>query len=57
MRHVLERKDHFVIKRELEFDKNFDKKTTKLKEYDSGNVPHLDVEELKLLMKKLKWIV
>ena len=56
MRHVLEKKDHFVIKRELEFDKSYDKKTIKLEEYGSGNTSHLDVKELKLLMKKLKWI-
>jgi UDP-N-acetylglucosamine 4,6-dehydratase/5-epimerase len=56
MRHVLEKKDHFVIKRELEFDKSYDKKTIKLEEYGSENTSHLDVKELKLLMKKLKWI-
>ena len=57
MRHVTEKKDHFIIKREAEIDKSFVKKTTKFIEYGSGTIPHLEIEELKLLMKKLKWIV
>ena len=57
MRHVIEKKDHFIIKREAEIDKSFVKKTTKFTEYGSGTIPHLDVEELKSLMKKLKWVV
>jgi len=57
MRHVIEKKDHFIIKREAEIDKSFVKKTTKFTEYGSGTIRHLDVEELKSLMKKLKWVV
>ena len=57
MRHVVERKDHFVIEREPEIDKKFVKKDTKFTEYSSATVHQLDVEELKVLMKKLKWIV
>jgi FlaA1/EpsC-like NDP-sugar epimerase len=57
MRHVEEKKDHFVIKRENEIDKSFVKKSTKFTEYGSGTIPPMDIEELKSLMKKLKWIV
>jgi UDP-N-acetylglucosamine 4,6-dehydratase/5-epimerase len=55
MRHVKEEKDHFVIKREAEIDKSFVKKNTNFVEYGSGNIPQLGIEELKSLMKKLKW--
>ena len=57
MRHVEEKKDHFVIKRENEIDNSFAKKSTKFTEYGSGTIPHLEIEELKSLMKKLKWVV
>jgi FlaA1/EpsC-like NDP-sugar epimerase len=57
MRHVLEKKDHFVIKRESLIDKNYVTKSTKLTEYGSGTIPHLTVTELKSVMNKLKWIV
>ena len=56
MRHVQEKKDHFVIKRENEIDNSFVKKSTKFTEYGSGTIPHLEIEELKSLMKKLKWV-
>ena len=56
MRHVQEKKEHFVIKREVEIDKSFVKKKTRFTEYSSGTISHLDIKELKLLMKKLKWI-
>ena len=56
MRHVQEKKEHYVIKREAVIDKNFVKKKTRFTEYSSGSKPHLDIKELKLLMKKLKWI-
>jgi FlaA1/EpsC-like NDP-sugar epimerase len=57
MRRVSEKKDHFVIKRESLIDKNFLKKSTKLTEYGSGTITPLNIEELKSLMKKLKWVV
>jgi FlaA1/EpsC-like NDP-sugar epimerase len=57
MRRVSEKKDHFVIKRESLIDKNFLKKSTKLTEYGSGTILPLNIEELKSLMKKLKWVV
>ncbi len=57
MRHVQEKKDHFVIKREAEIDKSFIKKSTKFTEYGSGTIPSMNIEELKSLMKKLKWVV
>lgn len=57
MRHVLERKDHFVIHREKEFDASSINKSTKFKEYGSGTITNLSQEELKQLMTKLKWVV
>ena len=57
MRHVKEEKDHYIIKREPEIDKSFVKKKTNFIEYGSGTVPQLDVNQLKILMKKLKWTV
>lgn len=57
MRRVSEKKDHFVIKRESLIDKNYLKKSTKLVEYGSGTIPPLNTEDLKLLMKKLKWVL
>jgi UDP-N-acetylglucosamine 4,6-dehydratase len=57
MRHAVEKKDHYIINREAVIDKKFNKKSTKFEEYDSENTTHLDIEELKILMKKLKWVV
>jgi len=56
MRRVSEKKDHFVIKRESLIDKNYLNKSTKLTEYGSGTITPLNIEELKSLMKKLKWV-
>ena len=57
MRHAVEKKDHYIINREAVIDKKFNKKSTKFEEYDSENTTHLNIEELKILMKKLKWVV
>ena len=57
MRHAQEKKDHFVIYREDDFDTSSLKKPQKIIEYDSGNANHLSVEDLKAMMKKLKWII
>ena len=57
MRHAEEKKDHFVINREKDFDMGSIKQTTKLQEYSSGTVKHLNLEELKSLMRKLKWLI
>jgi UDP-N-acetylglucosamine 4,6-dehydratase/5-epimerase len=57
MRRVQEKKDHFVIKREAEIDNRFVKKSTKFTEYGSGTISPLNIEELKSLMKKLKWVI
>lgn len=57
MRHCEERKDHFVIKREEQLDIKSLKKHTKVEEYDSATVKHLNREELKTLIRKLKWTV
>ena len=56
MRHVQEKKDHFVIKREEEIDNSFVKKSTKFTEYGSGTITGLNIDELKSLMKKLEWV-
>lgn len=55
MRHAKEKKDHFIIKREDEFDKSFVKKNVKFSEYNSESISQLDIKKLKVLMKKLKW--
>ena len=57
MRHADETKDHFVIKPEEDFDINSIKKSIKTQEYGSGTVKPLSVDELKKLMKKLKWVL
>jgi len=57
MRHTQEKKDHFVIKREKEFDKDSVKKLSLYSEYGSNTVRHLDVQELKNMMKKLRWVL
>lgn len=57
MSHVQEKKDHFVITREEDFDIKSIKKHVKTIEYGSGTVKHLTIEELKTMMKKLKWIL
>lgn len=56
MRHTIEKKDHFIIMREKENDTVSLKKSLETIEYGSGTVRHLDVNELTLLIKKLKWI-
>lgn len=56
MRHSVEKKDHFVIHRESDYDKGSLKKSIKTFEYGSGTVQHLTREELKDKMRKLKWV-
>lgn len=56
MRHVEERKDHFVIRREEDFDIKSLKKH-KVQEYGSGTGRLLNKDELKELMRRLKWVV
>ena len=57
MRRSQEKKDHFVIQGESDFDVISLKKSLKTIEYDSGNASHLSVNELKEIMKKLKWVL
>ena len=57
MRHTQEKKDHFVINQELEFDTKSLKKSIKTKEYGSGTANQLSIDELIKLMKKLKWVL
>ena len=56
MRHAIEKKDHFVIYRENEYDINSVKKSINVQEYSSATVRHLNVTELKELMRKLHWV-
>lgn len=56
MRHSEEKKDHFIIKQEKDFDTKSLKQSLKKQEYGSGTVDHLDVNQLKTMMKKLKWV-
>lgn len=57
MRHAEERKNHFIIKQEAEFDTISIKKPIKIHEYGSRTGKPLSVEELIKMMKKLKWVV
>lgn len=57
MRHSVEKKDHFVIKKETPFDINSIKKPIRNQEYGSATVRHLSVKELKDIMQKLEWIL
>jgi UDP-N-acetylglucosamine 4,6-dehydratase/5-epimerase len=57
MRHSTEKKDHFVIHREPEIDIKSVKKETKFIEYGSGTATHLGIDELKSIMKNLKWTI
>ncbi|WP_156800694.1 SDR family NAD(P)-dependent oxidoreductase [Candidatus Nitrosopumilus sediminis] len=57
MRRAQERKDHFVINRENDFDITSLKKSLKNIEYDSSNANHLSIKELKEIMKKLNWVL
>ena len=55
MRNVKEKKDHYIIHRESEFDlASLDKE--KLSEYSSNSVPLITKSDLKKLMKTLSWI-
>jgi UDP-glucose 4-epimerase len=55
MRHVEERRDHFVIKKEKKFDTKSVDELLKTKEYGSETTNQLSVEELIKLMKNIKW--
>jgi len=56
MRHVTEKKDHFTIHKESEFDTKSIKKSSDLQEYSSKTVERLNIKQLKDLMKKLEWM-
>lgn len=57
MRHAKEEKDHFVIHKEEEYDMNHIEKSIKFKDYSSESVEHLNINELKDLMKKINWVL
>jgi len=56
IRHVTEKKGHFIINPEYEYDLKTTK-SLKIKEYSSNSVKLLNPLELKKLMQKLKWMV
>lgn len=56
MNHSYERKDHFVITRENPLDTKSLKKQLATEEYSSATTQHLSIDDLKKLMKKLKWV-
>lgn len=53
MRHVKEKKDHFVIYREDNFDKILLKKSIQTREYSSNNVKQLNTIQLIDIIKKI----
>jgi len=55
MRHTGEKKDHFIIYPEEDFDKSSLKRKKIPSEYSSSSAT-MNIEELKNLMRKLKWI-
>ena len=58
MRFAIEKKDHYVIKREKhEFDKESTKKKISFNEYSSGSVKLMNRNELKSIMKNLSWVI
>ena len=57
MRHAQEKKDHFIIYREDDFNTATLKKPVNTNEYDSSSVKHLNVGELKEMMSKLNWVL
>lgn len=57
MRHSVERKDHFVIKKEEKIDKLSTKNMISREYYGSDNTKHLTIDELKHMMKKLQWVI
>ena len=55
MRNVKEKRDHYIIHRELEFDLDSLKKE-KLSEYSSNTVSQITKADLRKLMKNMTWI-
>ena len=57
MRFVIEKEDHYVIKKEnYEFDRASTKKKIDFDEYSSGSVKIMSILELKKIMKNLSWV-
>jgi len=58
MRLVVEKNDHYIIKKEnYEFDKESTKKQISFEEYSSGSVKFMSINELKNIMRRLSWVV
>ena len=56
MRHTVEEKNHFIIKKQKLFDTDIRKKENEFYDYDSKNERKLSSTDLKKLLKSLKWI-
>jgi len=56
MRHTINEKNHFVIKKQKLFDMDIKKRGNKFTDYGSNNVKELSNTNLKKLLKSLKWI-
>ena len=56
MRHTIEDKNHFVIKKQKLFDTDIKKGENEFVDYGSNNVKELSNTDLKTLLKSLKWI-
>lgn len=56
MRHTIEEKNHFIIKKQKLFDTDIKKRGDEFEDYSSNNVKKLSSTELKKLLKSLKWI-
>ena len=58
MRFAIEKKDHYIIKKEnYEFDKESTKKNISFNEYSSGHVKLMNTKELKNIMNHLSWVI
>ena len=56
MRHTIEDKNHFVIKKQKLFDTDIKKGENEFVDYGSNNVKEWSNTDLKTLLKSLKWI-
>ena len=58
MRFTIEKEDHYIIKKEShEFAKYSSKKKIYFKEYSSGSVKFMSVNDLKKTMNSLSWVI
>ena len=58
MRFTIEKEDHYIIKKEnYEFTKYSSKKKIYFKEYSSGSVKFMSLNDLKKTMNSLSWVI